>query len=211
LPNKKKKVKSVLSFELEELIFHFKENPYFTEKTLKKTYILFDDPSMGEVFDHMEGTDISWQPGMNLRKKLVTKTQKVKGGGRKGRGGRGGDSGTKQYTVEEDVPSFFDFFEIPSMDMIGEEDDDEMSPEEELQAMMEDDFEIGVTIRDFIISNAVNWFTGEVPRMGGGDFDDGEDDNGDEEDFNSEDDEDFDPKKHAPQGKPGEKQECKQQ
>jgi len=207
--------KPIGTFELE---FHFKENPYFAEKVLKKSYFLFDDPQVGEMFDHAEATEISWKPGMNLRKKLVTKTEKPKGrkGGKGGKGGRGGGGPVKQYTVEEDVPSFFDFFEVPvlpeDMEEQGEDEDDD-SPADQLQAMLEEDFEIGVMIRDQIVANAVNWFTGEVPRIQYSDeFEDSEDETGDlDEELNSEDDEDFDLKKHAPQAKQGDKQECKQQ
>jgi len=172
---------------------------------------LREDPVMGDViFDHVESTEINWKAGKNLTKRMVTKQQKVKPSGRgKNRGGKQGGQ-TKTVTVEEDVESFFRFF---SPDITEEEIEDE----EELQAILESDYELGLMIRDQFIPSAVTWFTGEVPGImygegedEGDDEDDGEDDGEEGEDYNSEDDEDFDPKL-LPQGAPGGQAQCPQQ
>jgi len=172
------------SFKLE---FLFSTNEYFSEQVLTKTYKLNEDAEMNDVmFESAEGTPITWKAGKNLTKKMVTKQTKVGGGGR-GRGGKKGKGGgqTKTITVEEDVASFFHFFNPPSLDDAEEEgmDGEEL---ENLQDTLEEDYEIGLLIKANIIPNAVNWFTGEVTSYsdpyGNMEMEDDEDDEEDEED-----------------------------
>jgi hypothetical protein len=118
------------------LSFHFRSNPYFDNEILSKEYILpgelpgsdedeqdegADGEQAGEDNDgpidgvkKIQGTDILWKAGKNLCVKMVSK--KVKGG-------RGKPKKTVQK--QEDVPSFFRFFETPEMDI-----DDETEAEE---------------------------------------------------------------------------------
>lgn len=94
--------------------------------------------------------------------------------------------------------------------------------EEDLEALLEADYEYGVTLKEQILPNAVLYFTGEATTMSGedeGSFDDGED--ADESgEYNSEvlschtissfadqEDEDFVPDTKNPPAQP----ECKQQ
>ena len=66
-----------------ELTFEFEENPFFTNKILKKTYFYRDEPGYGGefVYDHAKGTEINWKEGKNLTKTVKKKTQKHKGNG----------------------------------------------------------------------------------------------------------------------------------
>jgi len=210
------------------LNFHFTPNDYFENDVIFKKYILTEEGG-DMMFDHTESSEIKWKSGKNLTKKMVTKTQKVKGGrgGRGGRGGKGGNA-TKTVTVEEDCASFFRFF-------APDPSDDEVQDEQDLQDFMESDYELGLSIKDEFIPNAVNFFTGDIPKHdyeddGEGDDDDEEEDEDEEDDeeapptakkvtkiakgkgknneeSDSEEDEDFDPKS-VPQGQ---QPECKQQ
>jgi hypothetical protein len=113
--------------------FTFSENPFFTNTTLSKTFHIKDmvgegpddkEAQEGEEEDEeddkesvdgvqkIEGTDINWKAGKNLTVKWVTK----KGKGKK----------AKAVRKEEEVPSFFRFFDTPSLE-IDEEDPDAVS------------------------------------------------------------------------------------
>jgi nucleosome assembly protein 1-like 1 len=185
------------SFSLE---FYFNPNDFFENDVIKKTYFLVDKEFGTTMFDKVESTDIKWKQGKNLTVKLVTKQQGGnKRGGRGGKGGRGGRGGAQQpvktITVEEPCQSFFNFFNPTA----GMEDADP----EELQAILEDDYELGLMVKDEIIPNAVLWFTGEAAELYGGMF--GEDFDEDEEDFEDEDDdeEEEEEEEEAPRGRGG--------
>jgi len=118
-------------------------------------------------------------------------------------------------TVTKTVPndSFFNFFNPPSVP------DDEADVDEETQALLAADFEIGHFIRERIVPRAVLYFTGEALE----DDDDYDEEEGEEEgdddnegdDHDDENDEDFDPQAEKVGGGGGKKganpSECKQQ
>jgi len=194
--------KSTPSFVLE---FHFTPNEWFEETLLAKTYHLVEDTNYGEVmYDHVDCPTITWKAGKNLCMKEVTKQVKVGGKGRGGKGGRGRDRGgkgaqqTKTITVVEPVPSFFQFFNLNL-------DGEEIESEDQVQDILEADYEMGLAIKQQLIPNAVMWYTGEaeITEFGGGDGEDDDDvELGEDED---EDDQEFE----APA--PGQQPECKQQ
>lgn len=195
------------SFTLE---FTFSENPYFENATLTKTYHLFEHPSYGEVmFDRVTSTEVKWKTGKNLTKKMITKTTGGNRGGR--RGGKRGGGAPKTVTVEEAVPSFFNFFNPDGL-MLTLPDDEEGFGEEEMDGMMEYDYELGCALKDVVIPNAVLWYTGEAAESGldGEDDEDGEEggegEEG-EEDEEGDDDDEAEPAKEGGEQKP----ECKQQ
>ena len=69
------------------LTFKFKENDYFTNKELKKKYVV--TPDLLDFKGNMEleeasGTDIDWKAGKNLLVKELKKKQKAKSGKRAG-------------------------------------------------------------------------------------------------------------------------------
>jgi len=139
------------------------------------------------MYDFAEGTEIKWKAGKNLTIKKVTKTEKAKGK-------KKGKAPPKTVVVEEKVDSFFNFFNPNGMI-------DEENPSEEEEQLLEQDYEVGVVIKETIIPNAVLWFTGEIQEEMGG-FDLG--DEGEEEDEEEGEDAEF---------RPGDGQgpECKQQ
>ncbi|RWR73675.1 nucleosome assembly protein 1/4 isoform X1 [Cinnamomum micranthum f. kanehirae] len=159
-----------------KLEFFFDTNPYFKNSVLTKTYHMIDDDE--PILEKAIGTEIEWHPGKSLTQKLLKKKP------------RKGSKNTKPITKTENCESFFNFFNPPQVP----EDDDDIDEEtaEELQNQMEQDYDIGSTIRDKIIPHAVSWFTGEAVQ--GEDFEDieGEDDDDDDEDDDEDDEEDED-------------------
>merc|ERR1712119_204677 len=99
--------------------------------------------------------------------------------------------------------SFFNFFDPPTVP-----DDPNAEVDEDTQALLTVDFEIGHYIRERIVPRAVLFYTGEA--LDDEDFEEEEGEEGDEED--EEDDPDYDPSKapKAGAGKGEQPAECKQ-
>ncbi|GMY34607.1 nucleosome assembly protein 1;4-like [Fagus crenata] len=158
-----------------KLEFFFDTNPYFKNSVLTKTYHMIDDDE--PILEKAIGTEIEWHPGKSLTQKILKKKP------------RKGTKNAKPITKTEDCPSFFNFFNPPQ---VPEEDDDlDEDTAEELQNQMEQDYDIGSTIRDKIIPHAVSWFTGDAVQ--GDEFedmgDDEDDEDGEDEDEDDEDEE----------------------
>jgi len=99
-----------------------------------------------------EGTEIKWKPSKDLCVSEVTKKQKAKGGKNKGQ--------VRTITKTLPKPSFFHYFSQPLED---DEEDEEQEPkddeeEEKIKLTMEEDYDIGHTIRTAIIPQAVLWY-----------------------------------------------------
>mmetsp|Transcript_13232 Transcript_13232/g.23289 ORF Transcript_13232/g.23289 Transcript_13232/m.23289 type:complete len:343 (-) Transcript_13232:605-1633(-) len=178
-----------------KLTFTFNDNPYFTNKTLQKTYVL--SPEDEGVLEKAEGTKIEWKAGKDVTIKIMKKKPK-----------KGGKQDHKPQIKTEKVDSFFNFFSPP--DVPGEDDEIEDEQMEELQNLIEADYEVGATIREKLIPHAVRWFTGEAiedePFEFGneGSYDEDDEDEGDDEhDDDDEDDDESPPPKKG--GKPGKK------
>ncbi|KAK9078360.1 hypothetical protein SSX86_002417 [Deinandra increscens subsp. villosa] len=156
-----------------KLDFFFDTNPYFKDSVLTKVYHMIDDDE--PILEKAIGTDIEWLPGKCLTQKILKKKPKK------------GSKNTKPITKTEKCESFFNFFSPPQVPEDEEDIDEEEA--EELQNQMEQDYDIGSTIRDKIIPHAVSWFTGEAVQE---DEFDGieEDDEDDDEDDDDDDDED---------------------
>ncbi|PWA44514.1 nucleosome assembly protein 1,4 [Artemisia annua] len=148
-----------------KLEFFFDTNPFFTNSVLTKVYHMIDDDE--PILEKAIGTTIEWLPGKCLTQKILKKKPKK------------GSKNAKPITKTEDCESFFNFFSPPEVPDDEEEIEEDMA--EELQNQMEQDYDIGSTIRDKIIPHAVSWFTGEANQEDFGGFDD-EDDEGDEDD-----------------------------
>ncbi|XP_029901392.1 nucleosome assembly protein 1-like 1 isoform X1 [Myripristis murdjan] len=184
-----------MSFSLE---FHFEPNDFFTNTVLTKTYKMRSEPDEGDPFSFdgpeimgCTGCTIDWTKGKNVTLKTIKKKQKHKGRG-------------TVRTVTKTVPndSFFNFFTPPEVPESGELDEDS-------EAILAADFEIGHFIRERIVPRAVLYFTGEAIEDDDDDYDEeGEeaDDEEGEEEADEENDPDYDPKKDA--NPPAE---CKQQ
>ncbi|KAL3506406.1 hypothetical protein ACH5RR_031788 [Cinchona calisaya] len=158
-----------------KLEFFFDANPFFKNSVLTKTYHMIEDDE--PILEKAIGTEIEWYPGKCLTQKILKKKP------------RKGSKNVKPITKTENCESFFNFFNPPEVP--DDEDDIDDDAAEELQNLMEQDYDIGSTIRDKIIPHAVSWFTGEAVQ--GDDFkdmDEDEDENEDEDDGEDEEDED---------------------
>ncbi|SMN19314.1 similar to Saccharomyces cerevisiae YKR048C NAP1 Protein that interacts with mitotic cyclin Clb2p [Maudiozyma saulgeensis] len=141
-----------------KLIFTFddNENPFFTNKTLTKTYYYQSELGYSGdfVYDHAEGETIAWSSSENnVTVEIEQRKQRNKA--------------TKQVrTVERLTPveSFFNFFEPPvaPSDKNEEEDgeEEEEDVDEELESRLALDYSIGEQLKDKLIPRAVDWFTG---------------------------------------------------
>ncbi|XP_025086630.1 nucleosome assembly protein 1-like 1 isoform X2 [Pomacea canaliculata] len=182
-----------LGFILE---FHFETNEYFQETVLTKQYTMRFEQDPADPFSYegpeiikCQGCPITWNKGKNVTVKVVKKKQKHKGRG---------TTRTVTKTVQND--SFFNFFNPPTVPE-GENEDD---MDEDLEALLAADFEIGHFIRERIVPRAVLYFTGEALEN-----DEYDDEENEEEDEEGEYDEENDPDYQPTEGeKPAE---CKQQ
>ncbi|WFD22245.1 histone chaperone [Malassezia equina] len=178
-----------------QLLFVFAKNEYFTNEVLTKTYFYQDQVGFSGdlVYDHAEGTEISWTSAENdLTHRVETKKQRNK-------------NTNETRTVKRLVPtdSFFHFFSPP----VPPSDDDD-ADEEELDALeerLELDYQVGEDLKDRIIPHAIDFFTGKALQVENADEWDDEDalDEYDDDD-DDEDDDDAPPARQDPQ-------ECKQQ
>ncbi|KAL7162642.1 hypothetical protein ACSBR2_043014 [Camellia fascicularis] len=157
-----------------KLEFFFDTNPFFKNLVLTKTYHMIDDDE--PILEKAIGTEIEWYPGKCLTQKILKKKPKK------------GSKNAKPITKTEKCESFFNFFSPPEVPE--DEADIDEDTAEELQNQMEQDYDIGSTIRDKIIPHAVSWFTGEAVQ--GDDLEDIDDDDEDEDDNDDEEDEDED-------------------
>ncbi|KAH1067604.1 hypothetical protein J1N35_032591 [Gossypium stocksii] len=159
-----------------KLEFYFDTNPYFKNTVLTKTYHMIDEDE--PILEKAIGTEIEWYPGKCLTQKLLKKKPKK------------GSKNAKQITKTEDCESFFNFFNPPQVPDDDEDIDEDAA--EELQNQMEQDYDIGSTIRDKIIPHAVSWFTGEAIQGDELELDDEDEDDEDDDEDEEEDDDDDD-------------------
>ncbi|KAG7278606.1 hypothetical protein CRUP_013349 [Coryphaenoides rupestris] len=146
-----------MSFSLD---FYFEPNDFFTNTLLTKTYKMRSEPDEAEPFSFdgpeimgCTGCVIDWTKGKNVTLKTIKKKQKHKGRG-------------TVRTVTKTVPndSFFNFFTPPEVPESGELDEDS-------EAVLAADFEIGHFIRERIVPRAVLYFTGEAIEDDDDDYD----------------------------------------
>ncbi|KAF7248651.1 Nucleosome assembly protein 1-like 1 [Varanus komodoensis] len=193
-----------MTFTLE---FHFEPNEYFTNEVVTKTYRMrsepddsdpfsFDGPEImgctGSLFKTINSKkamtvkitvlscrcQIDWKKGKNVTLKTIKKKQKHKGRG---------TVRTVTKTVSND--SFFNFFSPPEVPESGDLDDD-------AEAILAADFEIGHFLRERIVPRSVLYFTGEAIEDDDDYDEEGEeaDDEEGEEEADEENDPDYDPK-----------------
>lgn len=155
------------------LEFHFKENEYFTNKVLTKSYELTcerdaEDPLSydGPVMYKCNGCKINWKKDKDVTMRTVKKRQKHK------------STGTVRVILkEEKQDSFFNFFDTPTSDGIRpsfrhlvypdglpvdlEDEDDEIAED-----LCNADYEIGHFFKEFIVPKAVLYYTGDLIDQG---------------------------------------------
>ncbi|XP_010438804.1 PREDICTED: nucleosome assembly protein 1;1 isoform X1 [Camelina sativa] len=167
------KIEEPKGFKLE---FLFDSNPYFKNTVLTKSYHMIDEDE--PLLEKAIGTEIDWYPGKCLTQKILKKKPKK------------GSKNAKPIIKTEDCASFFNFFSPPEVPDEDEDIDEDRA--EDLQNLMEQDYDIGSTIREKIIPRAVSWFTGEAVEADDYELDDDEEDDIDEDDEEDEEDEDDD-------------------
>ncbi|XP_072747439.1 nucleosome assembly protein 1-like 1 isoform X2 [Anoplolepis gracilipes] len=161
------------------LEFHFTSNEYFSNTVLTKEYIMKCAPEKNDPFSFegpeifkCKGCVIDWKKGKNVTIKTIKKNQKHKSRG---------SMRTVTKTVQND--SFFNFFSPPIVP-----EDSEADIDDETQALLTSDFELGHYIRERIVPRAVLYYTGEGLEDEDEDYEDEED--GDDDDDVDEDEED---------------------
>ncbi|KAF9685045.1 hypothetical protein SADUNF_Sadunf03G0013500 [Salix dunnii] len=132
-----------------KLEFYFNPNPYFKNSVLTKTYHVIDD--FDPILSQSIGTAIEWYPGKCLTKKVTLKKKP-----------RMGSKIAKTITTNKSCESFFSFFTPPRIPENKDDRDD--AAYDELQDRMEQDYILGVIIRDKTIPHAGSWFTGVVTK-----------------------------------------------
>jgi len=149
------------------LHLNFTSNEFFTDTVLTKDYFMRFEMAPNEPLDYegpeivqCRGCTIHWNKDKNVTVKVIKKTQKKKGAKR---------------TVTKTVPadSFFNFF-APVEDCISQPG---VEMDEDTEALLESDFEIGQYIRLHVVPRAVLLYTGEGLED---DFDSDEDDDDDD-------------------------------
>ncbi|OQR97879.1 nucleosome assembly protein 1 [Achlya hypogyna] len=165
------------------LEFHFAPNDFFTNEVLTKVYDVAEGPTGDAMLKNIVGTPIAWNEGKNLCEKKKKIKQKSKSGGQ-----------TRLVTKVEPCDSFFQFFS--PVEMPTEEEEDES---DEIMHQLDSDFQIGFTIHETIVPQAVLWFTGEA-ELADSDYEDEDDEDYDDEESDDDDDDDED---DAPRGKKG--------
>ncbi|XP_063979587.1 nucleosome assembly protein 1-like 1 isoform X1 [Diachasmimorpha longicaudata] len=162
------------------LEFHFEPNEYFSNSVLSKEYLMKCVPEKNDPFSFegpeiykSTGCTIDWKKGKNVTVKTIKKNQKHKARGH---------MRTVTKTVQND--SFFNFFSPPVVP-----DDREAELDEDIQALLTSDFEIGHYIRERIVPRAVLYYTGEGLEDEGDEYEDEGDDDDDSDNEETEDDE----------------------
>lgn len=196
-----------------QLIFEFKDNEFFNNKILTKTYHYQAELGYSGdfVYDHADGCEIEWK----LKENNVT----INIERRKQR-----NKTTKQIrTIEKLTPteSFFNFFDPPKPPKVNDDEDgehehdedeeeDEEEIDEELEGRLELDYQLGEEIKDRLIPRAIDWFTGDAVDFAYPDeFEGDEDEEFTDDEDDDEDDEDDDEENQ--QGGKTQPPECKQQ
>eukprot|EP00128_Syssomonas_multiformis_P003258 Colp12_sorted_trinity150504_noHs@27579 len=183
------------AFEEFTLTFHFKENEFFSNKTLVKRYEVSPDllDEKAPALSGVDGSEIEWKAGKNLTVAETVKKQKAKNGKNKGQ--------VKTVVTTAPKPSFFHYFGPPmTEEEEAEEDENEDEDSPRIKLTQEEDYDIGHSIRTAIIPEAVMWYTGEAIEDDDEDddenlFEDADED--DEEDEEESEDEDERPKRGA--------------
>ena len=150
------------------LEFEFAPNAFFEESVLVKEYRMAEPESDGQghtgridecVYDSVVCTPITWKAGRNLCQRTVTRVQRHRT-----------NNTTRTVKREEPTPSFFHFFTSPHMH--AQNQDGEDAPAEDVEALVDMDFAMGEILREALVPDALNWFTGMALSYADIDYDD---------------------------------------
>jgi len=179
------------------LTLTFKENDFFSNKSLSISLDVSLDSGIMQV-DRLEGTEILWKSDAKNPTIKVMKKKKQ------------GQAKKPPVVKKEKVESFFNIFSPPNLEETAEMEGDEA---EEIQGEIEQLLAVCELLREEIIPNAVDWFTGAA--IEGEEDEDEDEDDGSDDEYNDEDsDEDEDENAEAPSLQPVDAKdaaECKQQ
>ncbi|KAM5579427.1 nucleosome assembly protein 1,4-like [Rosa sericea] len=147
-----------------KLEFLFDPNPYFRNSVLTKTYYMVEEHE--PIWSKEIGTEIDWYPGQSL---TISPRKDPKN--------------VKSMTAADICYSFFTFFKPPQHD-----DYTGADMVSTFKTRIENDREMGLTIRDKITPHAVSWFAVNIDEL-----DDSEDDDDSDYhfDFDSDDEDDM--------------------
>lgn len=130
-----------------DLIFTFEKNDYFTNESLKKSFVM----TKQNVIEKCQGSEISWKEGKNVTQKKIKKKSKNK---------KAAGSKTVVKTVEQE--SFFNFFktiEMPDEKTLAEPKEPVGDEEEkDVGQQMDEDFDTGNDFKDQIIPLALEYY-----------------------------------------------------
>lgn len=121
------------------LTFRFADNPFFENDVLTKTYIMHDEDS--EELHEARGTKVLWKPGKDLTVRTMRK--KTKNG--------------RVLIKKQHTDSFFNFFSPPTRTIEDGADMDEAMLDE-LEDVMDADYELGDCIRSDVIPRALLYY-----------------------------------------------------
>ncbi|KAF8632369.1 hypothetical protein AX15_001904 [Amanita polypyramis BW_CC] len=160
--------------------FVFKQNDFFENEILEKTYVYRDEVGYSGdfMYDRSIGTEIKWKEDKDLTKEFEIKKQRNKTTNR-----------TRLVRKAKPAESFFNFFnppEPPSDEAINSGDIDEEDLEE-IENKLEIDYQIGEDFKEKIIPRAVDYFTGKALEYEMEDEEDYEDIDDEDDDFEDED------------------------
>ena len=167
------------------LSFYFKENEYFANSVLEKTYVvsknLFDDDL---EISSVTSSQIEWKASKDLTVTEIKEKKKAKSGKNKG----------QVKTVTKLVPkaSFFHFFSEPDEDQEEEDEEDEDDEKERCKLNLDEDWSIATSIRLGVIPFAIKYYMGDLGGDYDDDYDEEEDEEGDDDDDEDDDDDDDD-------------------
>lgn len=193
-----------------KLIFKFRENDFFSNTELTKSYKVSPDllEEKAPALTSVEGSKIEWKHKKNLCQAETQKKQKAKSGRKAGQ--------IRFVTKVEPKPSFFHFFGDPRLDDDDDEDDEPEEGQHPYQLSIDEDYEAGHAFRAEIIPDAILWFTGEaLDDEDDDDFDLDDEDEEDDDEDGTDDDESDDGEGPSSTSVPtaggsGEQPECKQ-
>lgn len=166
------------------LRFYFKENPFFDNDVLVKTYVMQEDNF--EDLAEARGCKIEWKRNMDLTVRLLKK---------KGRNGRA-------MIKKQAVDSFFNFFSPPG-EMLKNGPEADPSLIDDFEDVMSADFEIGDCIRSDLIPRAFYYFLNiaESDYDSEESEDDGEDESEDEDEGEEDNEEEEEAEDDSEEGK----------
>ncbi|KNH06403.1 NAP-domain-containing protein [Perkinsela sp. CCAP 1560/4] len=138
------------------LSFEFSENPFFSETVLTKEYIKKScvPNGLGEWYlADIKGSAITWKSNqVNLTVEEIRKKQRNKK-----------TNEIRFTTIYQSCDSFFNFFATPkfpsSMRLVEDATAEEEMEDEELEDMIDEDWDIGLSIKESVIPRAVDFFT----------------------------------------------------